>query len=174
MLMRWFMPRINLMTVAKVATSVPSKLTYHITLGVLVLGTLLGLTACGELGGAAGSNDQAPAGGTEASPASAQTITAEVDLTEYAIQMPVSLAAGPQLFRVTNKDANVHNLEVEGLGIEETFESNLSPGESQTMRLNLEPGTYQVYCPVSNHREQGMEMQLSVFTPGRASDSEGY
>jgi hypothetical protein len=72
------MPWINLMTVAKVATGAPSKLTCHITLGVLVLGTLLGLTACGELGGTAGSDDQAPAGGTEASPASAQTITAEV------------------------------------------------------------------------------------------------
>jgi hypothetical protein len=174
MLMRQFMPWINLMTMAKVATSAPSKLTCHITLGVLVLGTLLGLTACGELGGATGSDDQAPAGGTTASPAPAQTITAEVGLTEYAIQMPVSLAAGPQLFRVTNNGASVHNLEVEGLGIEETFESNLSPGETQTMRLDLEPGTYQVYCPVSNHREQGMEMQLSVLTPGRASGSEGY
>jgi plastocyanin len=168
------MPWINLMTVAKVAISVPSKLTCRIILGVLVLGTLLGLTACGALEGAVGSDNQAPPDGTEASPASAQTITAEVGLTEYAIQMPVSLAAGPQLFRVTNKGAIVHNLEVEGLGIEETFESNLSPGENQTMRLNLKPGTYQVYCPVSNHREQGMEMQLSVFTPGRASDSEGY
>jgi plastocyanin len=167
-------PWINLITVAKVATSAPSKLTCRITLGVLVLGTSLGLTVCGELGGAAGSDDQAPAGGTEASPASAQTITAEVGLTEYAIQMPVSLAAGPQLFRVTNKGASVHNLEVEGLGIEETFESNLSPGETQTMRLNLEPGTYEVYCPVGKHREQGMEMQLSVFTRGGASDSEGY
>jgi plastocyanin len=168
------MPRINLVAVAKVTTSALSELTCRLTLGVLVLGTLLGLTACGELGGAAGSDDQAPAGGTEASPASAQTITAEVGLTEYAIQMPVSLAAGPQVFSVTNNGISVHNLEVEGLGIEETFESNLSPGETQTMRLDLEPGTYQVYCPVSNHREQGMEMQLSVLTRGRASGSEGY
>jgi hypothetical protein len=165
---------INLMTVAKVTTSEPSKLTCRITLGVLVLGTLLGLTACGELGGAAGSDDQAPAGGTEASPAFAQTITAEVGLTEYAIQMPVSLAEGPQVFRVTNNGVSVHNLEVEGLGIEEAFESNLSPGENQTMRLDLEPGTYEVYCPVGNHREQGMEMQLSVFTRGGASGSESY
>jgi uncharacterized cupredoxin-like copper-binding protein len=168
------MPRINLMTVAKVAISVSSKLSWCITLGVLVLATLLGLTACGELGGAVGSDDQAPADGTEASPASAQTIIAEVGLTEYAIQMPVSLAAGPQVFRVTNNGASVHNLEVEGLGIAEAFESNLSPGENQTMRLDLEPGTYQVYCPVSNHREQGMEIQLNVFTPGTASGSEGY
>jgi uncharacterized cupredoxin-like copper-binding protein len=121
-----------------------------------------------------GGENQASPDGTTASPAPAQTITAEVGLTEYAIQMPVSLAAGPQLFRVTNNGTSVHNLEVEGLGIEETFESNLSPGETQTMRLDLEPGTYQVYCPVSNHREQGMEMQLSVLTRGRASGSEGY
>jgi uncharacterized cupredoxin-like copper-binding protein len=53
-------------------------------------------------------------------------------------------------------------LEVEGQGIEEAFETNLSPGETQTIQLNLEPGTYEVYCPVGNDREQGMEMQLTV------------
>ncbi len=82
-----------------------------------------------------GGENQASPDGTTASPAPDQTITAEVSLTEYAIQMPVSLAAGPQLFRVTNNGASVHNLEVEGLGIEETFESNLSPGENRLCSL---------------------------------------
>jgi plastocyanin len=158
--------------VAKVVMGTSSRLCY--LLSVLLLGMVLSLTSCREPGEALRGENQASPDGTTASPAPAQTITAEVGLTEYAIQMPVSLAAGPQLFRVTNNGASVHNLEVEGLGIEETFESNLSPGETQTMRLDLEPGTYQVYCPVSNHREQGMEMQLSVLTPGRASGSEGY
>jgi plastocyanin len=152
----------------------PSRLCYLITLSVLLLGMVLTLASCREPGEALGGENQASPDGPTASPAPAQTITAEVGLTEYAIQMPLSLAAGPQLFRVTNNGASVHNLQVEGLGIEETFESNLSPGETQTMRLDLEPGTYQVYCPVSNHREQGMEMQLSVLTRGRAPGSEGY
>jgi plastocyanin len=152
----------------------PSRLCYLIALSVLLLGMVLSLTSCREPGEALGGENEASPEETDASPAPAQTITAEVGLTEYAIQMPVSFAAGPQVFRVTNNGASVHNLEVEGLGIEEAFESSLSPGENQIMRLDLEPGTYQVYCPVSNHREQGMEMQLSVFTRGGASGSEGY
>jgi plastocyanin len=95
----------------------------------------------------------------------------EVSLTEYDIEMSnplyaieelASFPAGSQTFRVTNNGTTEHNFEVEGQGIEEAFETNLSPGETQTMQLNLEPGTYEVYCPVGNHREQGMEMQLTV------------
>ncbi len=95
----------------------------------------------------------------------------EVSLTEYDIEMSnplyaiedlTSFSAGSQTFRVTNNGTTEHNFEVEGQGIEEVFESNLSPGETQTMQLELEPGTYQIYCPVGNHREQGMEMQLTV------------
>jgi hypothetical protein len=68
--------------------------------------------------------------------------TAEVGLTEYQIEMPTSLSAGAQVFRVTNNGASEHNFEVEGQGIEEQFETNLSPGETQTMQLDLAPGTY--------------------------------
>jgi plastocyanin len=103
-------------------------------------------------------------------PADAATPT-EVSLTEYDIEMSnplyeieelTSFPAGSQTFRVTNNGTTEHNFEIEGQGIEEAFETNLSPGESQTMQLNLEPGTYEVYCPVGNHREQGIEMQLTV------------
>ena len=95
----------------------------------------------------------------------------EVSLTEYDIQMSnplyaieelTSFPAGSQTFRVTNNGTTEHNFEIEGQGIEEVFETSLSPGVTQTMQLNLEPGTYEVYCPVGNHREQGMEMQLTV------------
>jgi uncharacterized cupredoxin-like copper-binding protein len=123
---------------------------------------LLGLTACSGPGGGLGGGGQAPADETATSPAPAQAATTEVGLTEYEIDMPASLSAGPRIFRVTNNGASEHNFGVEGQGIEEEFETNLSPGETQTMQLDLEPGTYEVYCPVGNHREQGMEIQRTV------------
>jgi uncharacterized cupredoxin-like copper-binding protein len=85
-----------------------------------------------------------------------------VGLTEYQIEMPTSLSAGSQAFSVTNNGTVEHNFEVEGQGIEERFETNLSPGESQTLQIDLEPGTYEVYCPLDNHKDQGMEIQLTV------------
>ncbi|MFW6296175.1 MAG: hypothetical protein ACOC04_03170, partial [Halothece sp.] len=57
-----------------------------------------------------------------------------------------------------------HNFEIEGQGIEREFEQNLQPGESATMEVNLEPGTYRAYCPVGNHPERGMSMELTVVS----------
>ncbi len=155
------MALVNLMTVAKVVMGRPSRLGWLIALSALMLGLMLGLTACAEPGGELGGGDQEPRE-EAASPVPEDAPTTEVGLTEYEIAMPTSLSAGSQTFRVTNNGTTEHNFEVEGQGIEEEFETNLSPDETQTMQLNLEPGTYEVYCPVGNHRDQGMEMQLTV------------
>jgi uncharacterized cupredoxin-like copper-binding protein len=88
--------------------------------------------------------------------------TTEVSLTEFSIDMPTSLTAGPQTFSVTNNGTTEHNFEIEGQGIESVFDTNLVPGETLTMEVDLQPGTYEVYCPVGNHREQGMETELTV------------
>jgi uncharacterized cupredoxin-like copper-binding protein len=155
------MPWINLMTVAKVAMGRLSRLIWSITLSALMLGLLLGLMACTEPGGGLGGGDQEPRE-EAASPVPEDASTTEVGLIEYEIMMPTSLSAGSQAFRVTNNGTMGHNFEVEGQGIEEAFETDLSAGETQTMQLDLAPGTYEVYCPVGNHREQGMEIQLTV------------
>jgi uncharacterized cupredoxin-like copper-binding protein len=155
------MALVNLMPVAKVVMGRPSRLGWPIALSALMLGSMLGVTACAEPGGGLGGGDQEPRE-EAASPVPEDVSTTEVGLTEYEIAMPTSLSAGSQTFRVTNNGATEHNFEVEGQGIEQEFETNLSPGETQTMQLNLEPGTYEVYCPVGNHRDQGMEMQLTV------------
>jgi uncharacterized cupredoxin-like copper-binding protein len=111
---------------------------------------LISLTACAEPGGALGGGDQEPRE-EAASPVPAEAPTTEVGLTEYEIAMPISLpATESRVFRVTNNGAIEHNFEVEGQGIEEEFETNLSPGETRTMQLDLEPGTYEVYCLVGN------------------------
>jgi uncharacterized cupredoxin-like copper-binding protein len=152
---------INLMPVAKVVMGLPSRVGWAIALNALMLGLMLGLTACTEPGGGLGGGDQEPRE-EAASPVPEDAPTIEVGLTEYEIAMPTSLSAGSQAFRVTNNGTIGHNFEVEGQGIEEAFETDLSAGETRTMQLNLEPGTYEVYCPVGNHREQGMEIQLTV------------
>lgn len=88
--------------------------------------------------------------------------TVEVSLVEYDINMPATLPAGHTVFRVTNDGTMEHNLEVEGQGSEDVFPQNLQPGETQTMEVDLQEGSYVVYCPVGDHRSRGMEVDLTV------------
>lgn len=55
---------------------------------------------------------------------------------------------------------------LEGQGIagqqDEWSIDSIPVGETESITANLEAGTYVVYCPVDNHREEGMEMTLRV------------
>jgi uncharacterized cupredoxin-like copper-binding protein len=86
----------------------------------------------------------------------------QVSLTEYTIDMPTEIGAGTVSFEVSNDGNTAHNFEIEGQGVEEEFESNLQPGETKTLQVELQPGTYEVYCPVDGHRDLGMELELTV------------
>jgi uncharacterized cupredoxin-like copper-binding protein len=39
---------------------------------------------------------------------------------------------------------------------------NLAPGASGTLTVDLAAGTYEVYCPVGNHADEGMRVDLTV------------
>jgi len=86
----------------------------------------------------------------------------EVTLTEWRIDMPVSVPAGMTTFKVTNAGTFVHNFRIIGQGIEKQFDSNLQPGETNTMQVELKAGSYEVDCPVAGHADQGMKLQLTV------------
>jgi uncharacterized cupredoxin-like copper-binding protein len=88
--------------------------------------------------------------------------TVEVKLTEHRIDMPSSLEAGATTFKITNAGKAEHNFAVEGEGIDKELDANLEPGATGTLIVELKPGTYKVYCPVGNHEEKGMKMQLTV------------
>ena len=70
-------------------------------------------------------------------------------------------AAGQVTFTVSNDGQETHALEVEGNGVEEETNS-IAAGESGTLTVDLEPGEYELYCPIDGHREQGMEGKLVV------------
>jgi hypothetical protein len=87
----------------------------------------------------------------------------EYQIEEYEIERLTSFSAVSQTFRVTNNGTTVHNFVVGGQGIEKAFETNLSPGETQTYATGLATRHYEVYCPVGNHREEGMEIQPNIL-----------
>ncbi|MFP4249778.1 MAG: cupredoxin domain-containing protein [Armatimonadota bacterium] len=92
----------------------------------------------------------------------AEMETVEITLVDGEIQMPDTLSAGMYMFDVTNEGELVHNVEIEGQDIEAMLDEDLQPGESGMLSVELEPGEYEVYCPVGDHAEQGMQMSLTV------------
>jgi plastocyanin len=91
-------------------------------------------------------------------------------------------AAGKVTFTVTNDGQETHALEVEGDDVEEETDS-IAAGDSGPLTVDLEPGEYELYCPIDGHREQGMEGKLVVggsstgagsTTSGTDTGSSGY
>lgn len=88
--------------------------------------------------------------------------TVSVTLDEYDIRMPRTVAAGRVTFEVRNAGTMEHNFEVEGAGLERSFPTELQPGEQRSLTVSLSPGSYEIYCPVANHADRGMRLQLTV------------
>lgn len=68
--------------------------------------------------------------------------------------------AGMVMIELTNDSSLPHNVAIEGNGVNE--ESETVTGDSTTLMVELEPGTYTFYCSVPGHREGGMEGTLTV------------
>lgn len=93
-------------------------------------------------------------------PADARVVP--VDLTEYELNMPNLLPAGPTVFEVTNTGRIAHSFEIEGQGMEQVLQHRVKPGETALLQVDLQPGTYTAYCPVFDHQERGMKLEVRV------------
>lgn len=88
--------------------------------------------------------------------------TIQISETEFAIDpSDVSAAAGDVSFEVTNDGSIPHDLEVEGNGVEEVTPT-IDPGGTETLTASLEAGTYELYCTIGDHADQGMTGELTV------------
>jgi uncharacterized cupredoxin-like copper-binding protein len=88
--------------------------------------------------------------------------TIHVALSDFAIDMSRTLEAGPVAFHVMNEGSTAHNFEIEGQGEEESLSEDLPAGETDVIVMELEPGTYEIYCPVGDHGDKGMHLQIRV------------
>ncbi|WP_084830063.1 cupredoxin domain-containing protein [Demequina rhizosphaerae] len=120
--------------------------------GAVAAAVALALTGCG------GSSEDS---GTGASSPPADATVIEVSAVEYAYTAtPAEVSAGTITFELTNDGAMSHDLVLE----EDPGGSTavIGPGETDSFTVDLEPGSYTLYCSVGNHRALGMEMVLVV------------
>lgn len=169
------------------------RLTVFRCIGLLLM-AIVGVVGCGGGGGGeeggGGGETQAegvpaaettakPSGGITGKAAAGQVIkTIEIEEVEYELRpAEVTLEKpGTYAFVAENTGGEVHALEIEGQGIEKKTK-NIQPGQRTELKVNLKPGTYELYCPVANHKELGMDGSIKVAvkggTDGNTGDSEG-
>jgi plastocyanin len=119
---------------------------------LLLLAVVL-LAGCGSDDGNDESSGDGSAGGG----------SVELTATEFAFD-PSTIKvdeAGETTFTLVNDGKFTHALEIEGQGIEEETDE-IDGGETTELTVDLKAGEYEFYCPVGNHREQGMEGTLVV------------
>jgi plastocyanin len=116
--------------------------------------------ACG--GDEDGADTGAATGGGEDT--AAQTVA--VSATEFAFEpSDITVEPGSASFELTNDGEFPHALEIEGNGVELASDT-IDAGASTTLEAELEEGTYEIYCPVGDHRDRGMVGTLTVGSGG--------
>jgi uncharacterized cupredoxin-like copper-binding protein len=129
---------------------------------LLLLPLALPLAACG--GGGSGSNAAQTTTTTAAASAGSSSRTVTVGEQEFSIT-PNSIAltkTGTYTFKVTNKGHVGHALEIEGQGVEQKT-GTIDPGKTASLEIDLaKAGSYEVYCPIDDHKSKGMKASLTV------------
>jgi uncharacterized cupredoxin-like copper-binding protein len=129
------------------------------------LGLTVALAACSS------GDDAAIDTSTAAAPATTPVATNDtavihVPLTEWSVVVSQGVVSpGTFTFHAMNQGSQTHAFEIEGNG-QEWKSDPIPPGGTATLTPTLTPGTYTVYCPITdsqgNHREKGMSTTFTV------------
>lgn len=142
-----------------------------------LLGTFVALLAAGALVACGDSDDSSTTTSSAAAPAATTTTSAQAPAgagTRLALvaeesgglsfdRRALSAKAGDVTIAFDNPQGNSlpHAVEIEGNGVERET-ATIQPGATSSVSVTLRPGTYTFYCPVGDHRAQGMEGTLTV------------
>jgi uncharacterized cupredoxin-like copper-binding protein len=85
-----------------------------------------------------------------------------VEAKEFSFSLSATeAAAGTVTFVVENSGNMPHDFAIRGNGIEEAT-PHIDPGESATLTVELEPGTYTYICTIPGHEQLGMRGTFTV------------
>ena len=140
-----------------------------LTVAALAVVLALALTSCGGGAGYGG-----PSGSGSATSGKATTgKTVVIKETEFKLSpSSVTLSKpGTYMFKAENVGSMQHSLEIEGKGVksegseggEAELKQVLDPGQSGVLTVTFQKsGTYEMYCPVDGHEQEGMKGEVVV------------
>jgi hypothetical protein len=113
-------------------------------------------------------SEEAEAGGEQSTATIGQqvggTTKVPVSETEFKIALPrQSFRAGSYEFDVENNGKLPHDLTINGPGINNKKTPVFNSGNTETLKVTLQDGTYDFYCSVPGHKEAGMDVKVRVI-----------
>jgi plastocyanin len=134
-------------------------------IAVLAAAAAFALAGCG-------SNDEPAA--TPAPATAAETATAAAGGSSSTLKLAadpggakkftkstLTAEAGTVTVEFANQSQLPHAVEIEGNGVEAKTEV-VTGQDAPPLNVDLKPGEYEFYCPVGDHRAEGMEGKLTV------------
>jgi hypothetical protein len=121
---------------------------------------VFGLAACSGGGCIPGCGAKPP---TPAPPQpQPRTHLVQVILQRDRIEMPLVLPPGLTLLQVTNRDNLSHYLEIERQGTEIMYGLDMMPGNTQLLKIILEPGRYRLWYPFQRSKAGKVQLVVTV------------
>jgi len=82
---------------------------------------------------------------------------------EFSITLDkTSLTPGDYTFAIQNQGSFPHNLTIEGPGVDSKASPTLGAGESGSLTVALQKGSYELSCSVPGHKDKGMDIKITV------------
>ena len=129
------------------------------TVATLAVALALAIAGCGgddQSSGSGGTSTPGAQGGGET-----LSLSAPADGSLKFDKTKLEAKAGTVTIDFDNQSAGVpHAVEIEGNGVQQT--SDTVTGSKTSVSADLKPGKYTFFCPVGDHRAQGMEGTLTV------------
>lgn len=132
------------------------KSTIFFVLGLVLVGGLVGACSGGS------PNTRGSANTTQSDNVSLIASTVNVSMAEMSFSFdPMPTRAGRITFVVTNHGKIKHNFALQANG-REYATAKLAPGASETLTVDLGPGTYNFVCSVFGHNLAGMQGSFTL------------
>jgi plastocyanin len=137
----------------------------RLTVGAALTGLTLAVAACSGGGTASAPSSRGPSP-TASGPPSSQPASNQVtvQMTEFHLALPQqSFTPGTYTFVAVNAGQTVHAIEIDGPGVsDQRTPGDVRPGQSASLTVTLQPGSYELYCPVDGHKSKGMDTHFTV------------
>jgi uncharacterized cupredoxin-like copper-binding protein len=137
--------------------------------GVAAVALGLAVAGCGGSSSSSSTTAATPSstttsGASGAAASSGGGSSLNVSETEYKLNpSDPTVKAGQVTIKATNDGTVTHSLEVEGTSSgDQELNTDLQPGQSGTLTVNLKPGKYEFYCPIDGHKDLGMKGEITV------------